>query len=69
MITIDKSLSVRKRELLIYFRERAGESLEEIRRTYVSKQFKKQAKAINKAISETRKNVEKVLLQKAAKEK
>ena len=69
MITIDKSLSVKKQELLTYFRERAGESLEEVRCTYASNQFKRQAKAINKAISETRKNVEKALLQKAAKEK
>ncbi|MBM3242666.1 hypothetical protein FJZ31_40920 [Candidatus Poribacteria bacterium] len=52
MITIDKSLSVRKQKLLTYFRERAGESLEEIRRTYSSKEFKKQAMAINKAIAE-----------------
>ena len=36
MIGIDKSLRVRKGEVLTYFRERAGESLEEIRRTYLT---------------------------------
>ena len=41
IIEIDKSLSVGKRELLTYFRERTAESLEEIRRTYDSKKFKK----------------------------
>lgn len=69
MITIDKSLSARKKELLIYFRERATESLEEIRRAYGSTEFKEQASAINRATIETRDNIIKTLLQKATKEK
>ena len=40
MITVDKSLSARKEKLLSYFRERASESLEEIRRIYGSTEFK-----------------------------
>ena len=56
MITIDKSLSARKKRLLTYFRERATESLEEIRRTYAATEFKEQASAINRATIETRDN-------------
>ena len=69
MIHIDKSLSGRKEELLIYFRERTSESLEEIRRTYGSTEFKEQARAINKATTETRNNIIKTLVQKAKAEK
>ncbi|MBA7574722.1 hypothetical protein ES708_16537 [subsurface metagenome] len=69
MITIDKSLSARKVELLNYFRERANESIEEIKRVYGSTEFKKQASAINKATTGTKDNIIKTLLQKAAKEK
>jgi len=69
MITIDKLLSARKEELLNYFRERANESLEEIKRIYGSTEFKNQASAINKATTETKDNIIKTLLQKAAKEK
>jgi len=69
MISIDRSLSTRKEELLNYFRERANESLEEIKRIYGSTEFKNQASAINKATTETKDNIIKTLLQKAAKEK
>ncbi len=69
MISIDKSLSVNKEQLLSYFRDRANESLEVIRRTYGSTEFKQQASAINKAIIETKDNLIKTLLQKANKEK
>jgi len=69
MITINKSLSARKEELLNYFRERANESLEEIKHIYGSTEFKNQASAINKATIETKNNIIKTLLQIAAKEK
>lgn len=68
MISIDKSLCFRKKELLTYFRKRASESLEEISRIYGSSEFKKQASAINKAIIETKDKIIKILLQKAANE-
>jgi len=66
MITIDKSLSTKKEELLSYFRDRASESLEEIRRTYGNNQFKKRAKAINKSAGKTKNALIKTLVQKAA---
>jgi len=69
MITIDKSLTRRKKALLTYFRERASESLEEVRRTYSSTEFKEQASAINTANIETKDNIINTLLQKATKEK
>lgn len=69
MITIDKSLGTKKKDLLIYFRQRSSESLEEIRRTYGTTQFKGQARAINAATIETKDNLLKSLLQKATKEK
>lgn len=68
MITVDKSLAARKEQLLVYFRERAVESLGEIRRTYGSTQFKKQAAAANRAVIQARQNIEKALLQKATRE-
>ena len=69
MIDIDKSLSVRKTDLLTYFRERGEESIEEIRRVYGSKAFKRQATAVNRAITETTQNLVKTVLQKATREK
>ena len=65
MINIDKSLCARKAELLDYYRNRASESLEEVRRTYGATEFKNQAKDINTACIETRDNIIKALLQKA----
>ncbi len=69
MITIDKSLSSEKEKLLTYLRERANESLEDIRRTYGTTEYKKQSDAINKAILKTRENIIKVLIRKATTEK
>ena len=69
MINIDKSLCVRKDDLLTYFRECARESLEEIRQSYGSGQFKKQTTAVNRAITRTSENFAKTLLQKATREK
>ena len=67
MIDIDKGLNARKRELLTYFRARAAESLEEIRRTYASSEFKKQATAVNKAITATSQNLGKTVVTKGYK--
>jgi len=69
MITINKSLSTRKVGLLSYFRQRARESLEQIRRTYGTIEFKAQASAINKAATETKDNIIKTLVQKGTREK
>lgn len=68
MIIIDKLLCERKEELLDYFRDRANESLEEVRRTYGNIEFRAQARGINRACIETRDNIIKTLLQKASKE-
>lgn len=68
MLVIDKSLDSRKPELLAYFRERAKESLEEVRLTHGSTQFKKQASAINKANIETKEKIVATLLQTASTE-
>lgn len=65
MITLTKTLANSKQELLVYFRSRAKESLEEIRRIYGIKQYKEQASAINKAIVEAKVILVKALLQKA----
>ncbi len=65
MITVDKSLSARKEDLLAYFGERGSESLEEIRRAYGATEFRAQASAINMATTETRDNIIKNLVQKS----
>lgn len=69
-IIVDKLLSNKKgkEDLLIYFRERADESLGEIKQTYGVNEYKERAKAVNDAINETRNNLLKVLLAKAKKE-
>jgi len=48
-MNIDKSLNIKKEELLNYFRNRAEELLSEIKFTYGNAQFKEQASAINRA--------------------
>lgn len=68
MIVIDKLLRNRKEELLRYFRDRAAESLEEIRRTYGMAQVNEQAAAINRAIITTKNTLVKALTQRAMKE-
>jgi hypothetical protein len=62
---IDKSLNIKKAELLNYFRDRAEEFLSEIKLTYGNTQFKEQASAINKSLIETKDNLIATLLQKA----
>ncbi len=69
MITIDKSLSARKKDLLSYFRDRGAESLEEVRRTYGDNEFKKRAKAINKAATRTKNALIKTIVQKATRQR
>jgi len=69
MINIDKTICNKKTELLGYFRDRATESLEEIRRNISASEFKAQASAINTAVIDTKGNLIKTILQKATKEK
>lgn len=64
-MNIDKSLNIKKSELLNYFRNRAEEFLSEIKLTYGNTQFKEQASAINKSLIETKENLVSALLQKA----
>lgn len=68
MIALDKTLAHRKAELLSYFRSRAAESLEEIKRTYGTTKLNEQASAINRAISGTRNTLIKALTQNATRE-
>ncbi|MEW6126348.1 MAG: hypothetical protein AB1757_04730 [Acidobacteriota bacterium] len=69
MFNIDRSLNNKKAELLAYFRERASESLDEIKLSYGSTQFKERAAAINKAIVATKDNILAAVMQKALAEK
>lgn len=69
MITIDKSLSIRKDDLLTYFRERGEEALKTIERTYGVSEFRDRARAINMALIETKNNLTTAMLQKASKGK
>jgi hypothetical protein len=65
MLAIDSNLKEKKEELLTYFRNRAVEALDEIRRNYGVKQFKEQASAINKAIVGARNTLILTLKQRA----
>ncbi len=65
MLPIDKTLSTRKKELLNYFRERASESLEELRRDHGSENYKKLAEKSNLAITSTRNELISVVMQTA----
>jgi hypothetical protein len=69
MVVMDKALCNRKGDLLAYFRDRAKESLDEVKLTYGSTQFREQASALNLTNVETRDNFIKALLQKANAEK
>jgi hypothetical protein len=68
MIPIDKTLSGRKANLLTYFRERAQESLRVVRATYGNSQYKKQAAAVNKALTQTCDAIVTTLKQSATRE-
>jgi len=65
MLSIDKTLSSSKEVLLNYFRERASESLEELRQLYGSIDYKRLASEINTAITSTRNNLILAVLQTA----
>lgn len=69
MLSIDKTLKSSKKELIHYFRERASESLEEIKQLYGSNDYKRLASEINTAITTTRNNLVSAVLQKAENEK
>jgi len=69
MVTIGKDLCKKKQDLLGYFRDRASESLDEVKLSYGTTQFKEQATAMNNANHETKENLLKALLQKADTEK
>ncbi len=69
MFEIDQSLASRKAEVLCYFRERAAESLEDIRLRYSLAERKKLAAAMSRAITEARLSVIGVLLRVAAEER
>ncbi len=66
---IERQLAAKKAELLSYFRNRAAELVAEVHRTYGSRDFKKQAAWINRAIREAKEDLIKALLQAAANEK
>ena len=69
LITVDKSLSNGKIELLDYFRERGNESLQELKTKYGSANTAKVASGINRAIGKTGDMLVKTLHQKSIKEK
>ena len=69
MVIIDKALCHRKQDLLAYFRDRAAESLDEVKLSYGTTEFKAQASALNAANIDTRDKLLKTLLQKAVNEK
>jgi hypothetical protein len=51
-LILDSTISEKKTQLLTYFGDRGNESLEEISRTFSTKEYKQKASAINKAITE-----------------
>jgi hypothetical protein len=68
MITIDRSLSTKKSELLHYFRSRATELLEENKRVFGSQDYKKLSRVTNQAISNARTTLIDSLRQKSTRE-
>jgi hypothetical protein len=65
MLNIDSTLKDRKEDLISYFRGRAAESLEIIKKTYGNNQFRQRASAVNKAVVDTRSDLVKALVQKS----
>ncbi len=61
-------LYTRKEEILSHYRNRASESLKEIKQTYGEEQYEKCARAIGKAVQETKDAIIKSLVQKAKKQ-
>jgi len=66
---VDNTIPFQKSQLLTYFKNRGNESLEEISRNYLSKQYKKKVSKINKAINETRNKLILTISQKAEEQK
>ena len=65
MVKVDKKLVTDKVSLLSYYRNRAAESLQDVRRTFADTQFKKRGGAINTALVATRDALMQTALQKA----
>lgn len=63
-----KDLKDKKTELLEYFRNRASESLSEVKNKFGENQFKKRASAINKLLIQTKENLILTVSQKADQE-
>ena len=67
-LSITDQLADDKSLLLDYFRSRASESLQEVRRLYAETQFKKRGGAVNKAMVASRQGVVQAVLQRARSE-
>lgn len=65
---VNKDLKYKKAELLNYFRDRAEESLGQVKLKYGERDFKERASAINKFLVQTKDNFVIALLQKATNE-
>ena len=59
MVNFEKTGNELKSALLEYFRDRASESLQEVKETYGVSQHKKRARAINREINKTLKQLKK----------
>jgi hypothetical protein len=66
---IDRLLKNRKADILAYFRDRASESLTDIKQKYAETQFDKRARAINESLNETKSILITTILQQSDKEK
>jgi len=64
-MNIDKKLYCKKEVILHYLRDRASESYGEIIKTYGVQDFKKRARAINKAIRTTTQNLKTIIIQRS----
>ncbi|MDR0908406.1 MAG: hypothetical protein LBM77_01445 [Spirochaetaceae bacterium] len=62
---VSPRLGEQKSDIISFFRKRGEESLEVISRNYSNMQYKEKAKAVNKAVSETRNKLVAAIIQKA----
>jgi len=65
---VTKEIGSSKQDLLLYFRERAVELLNEVKTTYGNSEYKSRASALNQLLLETKNNLIKAVEQKAKKE-
>jgi hypothetical protein len=65
LLVVDKDIAKNKSQLLSYFKDRAGESFEQINSNYSVNQFRQKASAIHKAINETKNKLILTINQKA----